>query len=81
MFPLQAGRLPSSSVQNIVFIVRPKLALMDLVAQNVLKYVLLNPGTYLGTEVGSAEGRAAQSSSGWGRLKDVLLSPVRGGVD
>ena len=37
MFPLQPGRLPSSNVQNIIFIVRPQLALMELVAQNVIK--------------------------------------------
>ena len=39
MFPLRAGRLPANTVQNIVFITRPKLSLMELVAQNVLKFV------------------------------------------
>jgi len=39
MFPLRPGRLPANAVQNIVFITRPKLSLMDLVAQNVLKLV------------------------------------------
>ena len=37
MFPLRQGRLPQSSVQNIIFIVRPKLALMETVANNILK--------------------------------------------
>ena len=39
MFPLQPGRLPVNTVQNIVFITRPKLSLMELIAQNVLKLV------------------------------------------
>ena len=39
MFPLRPGRLPVNTVQNIVFITRPKLSLMELVAQNVLKLV------------------------------------------
>ncbi|KAK2161895.1 hypothetical protein LSH36_108g07122 [Paralvinella palmiformis] len=37
MYPLRPGRLPQNSVQNIIFIVRPKLSLMDMVAQNVFK--------------------------------------------
>ena len=37
MFSLRGERLPSSNVQNIVFVVRPKVNLMDIVAQNVLK--------------------------------------------
>ncbi|XP_077995309.1 vacuolar protein sorting-associated protein 33A-like [Glandiceps talaboti] len=37
MFPLRAGRLPSSNVRNIIFITRPKLELMELVAQNIHK--------------------------------------------
>ena len=41
MFPLRPGRLPANTVQNVVFITRPKLSLMELVAQNVLKSVLL----------------------------------------
>ena len=41
MYPLRPGRLPQNSVQNIIFIVRPKLSLMDMVAQNVFKYVKL----------------------------------------
>jgi len=42
MFPLRPGRLPMNTVQNIVFITRPKLSLMELVAQNVLKLVDAN---------------------------------------
>ncbi|XP_074643726.1 vacuolar protein sorting-associated protein 33A-like [Tubulanus polymorphus] len=37
MFLLNNGRLPQSNVQNIVFIVRPKLELMDTIAENILK--------------------------------------------
>ena len=39
MYPLRPGRLPNHSVQNIVYIVRPKQSIMDIVAQNVLKWV------------------------------------------
>ena len=39
MFPLRPGRLPANAVQNIIFITRPKLSLIELVAQNVLKSV------------------------------------------
>ncbi|XP_064620960.1 vacuolar protein sorting-associated protein 33A-like [Lineus longissimus] len=37
MYPLRAGQLPQNSVQNIIFIVRPKLELMDSIAQIVNK--------------------------------------------
>ncbi|XP_076367418.1 vacuolar protein sorting-associated protein 33A isoform X2 [Tachypleus tridentatus] len=37
MCPLRQGRLPSSDVQNIIFLVRPNLNLMDLVADCTLK--------------------------------------------
>ncbi|XP_049879104.1 vacuolar protein sorting-associated protein 33A [Pectinophora gossypiella] len=36
MFPLRPGNLPSISVKHIVFIARPKLVLMDLVADYIL---------------------------------------------
>lgn len=39
MFPLRPGRLPANTVQNVIFITRPKLSLIELVAQNVLKSV------------------------------------------
>ncbi|XP_037091633.1 vacuolar protein sorting-associated protein 33A-like [Pollicipes pollicipes] len=35
MFPLRPGRLPPSDVDSIFFLVRPELALMDMVAENV----------------------------------------------
>ncbi|KAK5638912.1 hypothetical protein RI129_013207 [Pyrocoelia pectoralis] len=35
MYPLRAPPLPSTNVKHIIFITRPKLNLMDLVAQNV----------------------------------------------
>ncbi|XP_052075554.1 vacuolar protein sorting-associated protein 33A-like isoform X1 [Mytilus californianus] len=37
MFPLQTSGLPPSNVQNIIFIARPRLKLMDLIAQNLLQ--------------------------------------------
>ena len=35
MFPLRTGSLPASNVQNIVFLTRPRLELMDKIAQNL----------------------------------------------
>lgn len=35
MFTLQRGPVPASSVQNVVFICRPKLPLMELIADNL----------------------------------------------
>ncbi|XP_043221131.1 vacuolar protein sorting-associated protein 33A-like [Amphibalanus amphitrite] len=37
MFPLRAGRLPPSDVDTVVFLVRPEVGLMELVAENVQK--------------------------------------------
>uniref|UniRef100_H2ZDX0 Vacuolar protein sorting-associated protein 33A n=1 Tax=Ciona savignyi TaxID=51511 RepID=H2ZDX0_CIOSA len=37
MFPLRGSRLPKSSVQHVVFVTRPVLALMDLIAHNIKK--------------------------------------------
>ncbi|KAG1714266.1 Vacuolar protein sorting-associated protein 33A [Nymphon striatum] len=37
MFQMKMGRLPPSNVQNIIFLVRPKLPLMDIIADNVHK--------------------------------------------
>ena len=37
MFPLRPGRLPPSDVDSVVFLVRPQVALMELVAENVQK--------------------------------------------
>ncbi|XP_053135694.1 vacuolar protein sorting-associated protein 33A isoform X1 [Hemicordylus capensis] len=36
MFTLKAGRLPLADVKNIIFFVRPRLELMDIIAENVL---------------------------------------------
>ncbi|CAH0713728.1 unnamed protein product, partial [Brenthis ino] len=36
MFPLRPGSLPTISVKHIIFIARPKLAMMDLVADYIL---------------------------------------------
>nr|XP_002737715.1 PREDICTED: vacuolar protein sorting-associated protein 33A [Saccoglossus kowalevskii] len=44
MFPLRTGRLPTSNVRNVIFITRPKLQLMEFVAQNIHKEEEL--GTY-----------------------------------
>ena len=41
MFPLRPGRLPPSDVDSVVFLVRPQVALMEMVAENVQKYVLI----------------------------------------
>ena len=42
MFPLRAGSLPASNVQNIVFLTRPKLELMEKIAQNLHKWDYLD---------------------------------------
>ncbi|XP_030074492.1 vacuolar protein sorting-associated protein 33A isoform X2 [Microcaecilia unicolor] len=36
MFTLKAGRLPAADVKNVIFFVRPRLELMDIIAENVL---------------------------------------------
>lgn len=40
MFTLKSGRLPPADVKNIIFFVRPKLELMDIIAENVIRSVL-----------------------------------------
>ncbi|KAM4050273.1 uncharacterized protein ACNLHF_015065 isoform 2-T2 [Anomaloglossus baeobatrachus] len=35
MFTLKSGPLPSSDVKNIIFLVRPRLELMDIIAENI----------------------------------------------
>lgn len=37
MFPLVRGRIPSCEEHNIIFLVRPKLETMDIIAENILK--------------------------------------------
>ncbi|XP_052023779.1 vacuolar protein sorting-associated protein 33A isoform X2 [Apodemus sylvaticus] len=36
MFTLKGSRLPAADVKNIIFLVRPRLELMDIIAENVL---------------------------------------------
>jgi len=36
MFTLKGSRLPAADVKNIIFFVRPRLELMDIIAENVL---------------------------------------------
>nr|XP_030716065.1 vacuolar protein sorting-associated protein 33A isoform X3 [Globicephala melas] len=36
MFTLKGSRLPAADVKNIIFVVRPRLELMDVIAENVL---------------------------------------------
>uniref|UniRef100_A0A671L3A7 Vacuolar protein sorting-associated protein 33A-like n=1 Tax=Sinocyclocheilus anshuiensis TaxID=1608454 RepID=A0A671L3A7_9TELE len=43
MFTLKAGRIPSAAVKNIVFFVRPRLELMDIIAENVASEDKLQP--------------------------------------
>lgn len=37
MFTLKGGRLPAADVKNIIFFVRPRLELMDIIAENVIR--------------------------------------------
>lgn len=39
MFTLKGSRLPAADVKNIIFFVRPRLELMDTIAENVLRYL------------------------------------------
>lgn len=39
MFTLKSGRLPSADVKNIIFFVRPRLELMDIIAENVYRLI------------------------------------------
>jgi hypothetical protein len=39
MFTLKGGRLPAADVKNIIFFVRPRLELMDIIAENVIRSV------------------------------------------
>uniref|UniRef100_A0A8C1E3N6 VPS33A core subunit of CORVET and HOPS complexes n=2 Tax=Cyprinus carpio TaxID=7962 RepID=A0A8C1E3N6_CYPCA len=43
MFTLKGGRIPSAAVKNIVFFVRPRLELMDIIAENVASEDKLKP--------------------------------------
>lgn len=37
MFPLSRGQLPPCEEQNVIFLVRPKVGLMDIIAENIPK--------------------------------------------
>lgn len=39
MFTLKGSRLPAADVKNIIFVVRPRLELMDIISENVLRYL------------------------------------------
>lgn len=39
MFTLKSGRLPPADVKNIIFFVRPRLELMDIIADNITRWV------------------------------------------
>ncbi|OBS79097.1 hypothetical protein A6R68_18505 [Neotoma lepida] len=43
MFTLKGNRLPAADVKNIIFLVRPRLELMDIIAENVLSNWPLSP--------------------------------------
>ncbi|XP_060927233.1 vacuolar protein sorting-associated protein 33A [Limanda limanda] len=43
MFTLKSGRLPAADVKNIIFFVRPRLELMDIIAENVCSEDKLHP--------------------------------------
>lgn len=40
MFTLKSGRLPPADVKNIIFFVRPRLELMDIIAENILRLAI-----------------------------------------
>ncbi|MCJ8746718.1 hypothetical protein PDJAM_G00145090 [Pangasius djambal] len=43
MFTLKPGRVPPADVKNVIFFVRPKLELMDIIAENVMSEDKLQP--------------------------------------
>lgn len=40
MFTLKSGRVPPADVKNVIFFVRPRLELMDIIVENVFRSVL-----------------------------------------
>uniref|UniRef100_A0A8C2XAI8 VPS33A core subunit of CORVET and HOPS complexes n=1 Tax=Cyclopterus lumpus TaxID=8103 RepID=A0A8C2XAI8_CYCLU len=42
MFTLKSGRVPPADVKNIIFFVRPRLELMDIIAENVFRSVFVS---------------------------------------
>uniref|UniRef100_A0A8C8H9T3 Vacuolar protein sorting-associated protein 33A n=1 Tax=Oncorhynchus tshawytscha TaxID=74940 RepID=A0A8C8H9T3_ONCTS len=47
MFTLKGGRLPAADVKNIIFFVRPRLELMDIIAENVIRSASQGEECYL----------------------------------
>lgn len=45
MFTLKSGRVPPADVKNVIFFVRPRLELMDIIVENVFRSVLTVPST------------------------------------
>lgn len=43
MFTLKGGRLPPADVKNIIFFVRPRLELMDIIAENIFSEDKMHP--------------------------------------
>lgn len=39
MFTLKSGRVPPADVKNVIFFVRPRLELMDIIVDNVFRSV------------------------------------------
>lgn len=72
MFTLKGSRLPAADVKNIIFFVRPRLELMDIIAENVLRY--FSQGLMFGPEEAGPAGRNVPSS-----LQPHSLSSALGG--
>lgn len=49
MFTLKSGKLPSADVKNIIFFVRPRLELMDIIAENVYRLIKEHWAQHFGT--------------------------------
>lgn len=43
MFTLKSGRVPPADVKNVIFFVRPRLELMDIIVDNVFRSVRSAP--------------------------------------
>lgn len=75
MFTLKGSRLPAADVKNIIFFVRPRLELMDIIAENVLRY--LSELVFDPKEVGPPGGLNVLSSS---LQPHSLASALEGGL-
>lgn len=75
MFTLKPGRLPQADVKNIIFFVRPRLELMDIITDNVLRCAARR-----GARAASA-GRGPARPVGWFGLEtgmQVAAQPLSG---